>query len=109
MFSGALLMPLFLLAAGFWVFGSMWNWVPFNVIFWLITIATIAARPSRVAVNAPMSAQSMSGIFALTLLLAIGIGVALFFYERYWEILLCAAVFIASGLMWPRLCTFGPI
>ena len=106
---GIILIPLFVITGAFWAFGPSWSWIPFNLLFWLLTIITLLARPSRIAVTAPMTAQSTSGTFSLTLLLAIAIAVALFFYDRYWELILCGAVFLSSGLIWPRLRTLGPL
>jgi hypothetical protein len=102
-------MPLFLIAAGFWAFGPPWSWIPFNAIFWLLTLITLAARPSRLAVTTPMAAQSTSSTFSLNLILSIALAAAMFFRERYWELIPCTAVFLISGYMWPRLRTLGPM
>lgn len=109
MFPGMVLIPLFLITGAFWAFGPAWSWIPFNALFWLLTIITLIAGPSRIAITTPMAAQSTSSTFSFTLLLAIGIAVALFLFGRYWELVLCGAVFLVSGLMWPRLRTLGPI
>ena len=86
MFPGILLMPAFLIAAGFWAFGPTWSWIPFNSIFWLLAAITfVAGGPRRVILMSPMSAQSTSGTFSLTLLLSIGVAAVLIFHERYWE------------------------
>jgi hypothetical protein len=69
---GALLMPLYLLAAGFWAFGPAWSWAPFNLLFWTAMILTIAAGPRRVAATTPMSAHSMSRTSAVPTLSASG-------------------------------------
>lgn len=109
MFPAIVLIPLFLVAGAFWAFGPAWSWIPFNAIYWLFTLITLAAKPSRLVIAAPMAAQSASSTFSLTLLLSIGIAVVLFFDERYWELIPCGAVFLASGFVWPRLRTLGPI
>src|SRR5262245_30057047 len=102
-------MPLFLISAGFWAFGTTWSWIPFNALFWLLALTTLAAGANRLVMTSPMAAQSTSSTFSLNLLLSIAVGAALFFRERYWELALCAAVFLASGFMWPRLRTLGPM
>ncbi len=106
---GILLMPVFVIAAAFWAFGPTWSWIPFNAVFWLLAVITFAAGPRRVTLMSPMSAQSTSGTFSLTLLLFIGVAAVLIFHERYWEMVLCAAVFLVSAFLWPRLRTLGPI
>ena len=109
MFPGIILIPLFLIAGGFWAFGPHWSWTPFNAVFWLVTFITLAARPNRLVMTSPMAAQSMSATFSLTLILSIAVAAALFFRERYWELITCGAVFLASGYIWPRLRTLGPM
>jgi len=109
MFPGIILMPLFIVAGGFWAFGPAWSWIPFNAAFWLLTLITLAANPNRLAVKTPMAAQSTSATFSLILILAIAMAAALIFRERYWELILCGAVFVVSGFMWPRLRTLGPM
>lgn len=107
MFPGILLSPLFWITGAFWAFGPAWSWIPFNVAFWVLTVVTLLAGPGKIAATAPMASQSTSSTFSLAMLLAVGIAVALLFYGRYWEIALCAAVFLISGQLWPRLRTLG--
>jgi hypothetical protein len=109
MLPGILLMPIFLVAGGLWAFGPTWSWIPFNALFWLLAVITLVAGPRRLSLMSPISAQSTSATLSLTLLLSIGIAAALIFYERYWELVPCVAVFLVSGLLWPRLRTHGPI
>jgi len=104
-----LLMPMFLVGAALWVFGPWWSWIPFSSLFALLTIVTLLAGPSRIRFATPIAAQSTSSTFSLTLLLAIATGVGLLFQGRYWELILCALVFIVSALMWPLLRTLGPL
>ena len=106
---GCLLIPVFLVCAAFWVFGTAWSWIPFIVIFMIVTLITLIAGPSRIAIETPSAAQSTSSTFSLTMLLAIALAIGLFFKGRYWELILCVIVFIASGLIWPRLRTLGPL
>jgi hypothetical protein len=47
-----------------WVAGAAWSWIPFNVIFWLLTLVTLVAGPRRIAVTSPISAQSTSSTFS---------------------------------------------
>lgn len=109
MFPGIIMMPIFLIGAGLWAFGPAWSWIPFNALFWTLTLITLAARLDRIAVTTPMAAQSTSATFSLTLLLSIAIAVALLYRGRYWELVPCGAVFLASGFMWPRLRSLGPM
>jgi hypothetical protein len=108
-FPAIILIPIFVAAGAFWAFGPEWSWVPFNALFWFLAGVSLMAGPSQMAIRYPSAAQSVSGTFSLTLLLSIGIAVALFFYGRYWELVLCAAIFLVSGQLWPRLRSIGPI
>ena len=103
MFPGKVLVSIFLISGGFWAFGPTWSWIPFNAVFWILTLATLAAGPYRVALTTPMTAQSVSSAFSFTLLGSIFIGLSLVFHQRYWELILCCGVFLTSGLMWPKL------
>ena len=105
---GCLLIPVFVVCAVFWVFGPAWSWVPFMVIFVIVTLMTLIAGPSRIVLETPSAAQSTSSTFSLTMLLAIAMAIGLFLKGRYWELILCVIVFIVSGLTWPRLRTIGP-
>ena len=102
-------MPVFIASAAFWVFGPAWSWIPFMAIFVIVTLITLIAGPSRIALEAPSAAQSTSSTFSLTMLLAIAMAIGLFLKGRYWELILCVIVFIISGLTWPRLRTLGPL
>ena len=106
---GCLLMPIFIACGIFWVFGPDWSCVPFLAVFGILTAITLVAGPSRVAVKTPSAAQSTSGTYSLTMILSIGIGVGLFFKERYWELIVCLVIFLISGFIWPRLRTLGPL
>lgn len=109
MFPGPLLILVFFGFGAFWAFGPDWSWLPFNVLFWLLVVISIAAGPARMAIMYPITAQSVSSTFSLTLFLSIAVAVALTLHGRYWELLLCGAVFLVSGLLWPRLRSVGPI
>ena len=109
MLPGCLTMPLSLVGAAFWIFGPSWSWVPFTLIFVLLLVPTLAAGPKRIAAAAPTAAQSMSATFSLTLVLAIAVAIGLLIRGRYLELPLCILVFVASGLLWPRLRTLGPM
>jgi len=106
---GCLLMPIFIACGIFWVFGPDWSCVPFLLVFGVLTAITLVAGPSRIAVQTPSAAQSTSSTYSLTMLLSIGIGIGLFFKERYWELIICVIILLMSGLIWPRLRTLGPL
>ena len=100
---GIILVPLFLIAGGFWAFGPGWSWIPFNAIFWTFALVTLAANPSHLVMATPMSANSSSATFSFTLLLSIAISAAVFVRGRNWELIPSGAVFVVSAYMWRRL------
>ncbi len=106
---GCLLIPIFIACGIFWIFGPNWSSVPFLLVFGVLTAITLVAGPSKIAVQTPSAAQSTSSTYSLTMLLSIGIGIGLFFKERYWELIFCVFIFLLSGLIWPRLRTLGPL
>lgn len=110
---GCLLVPIFLAAGLFWVFGPDWSWLPFNVVFAVLAITVFGAGPTRIVTQAPSAAQSTSHTFAVTFLLAVGIAIGLFFKGRYWELILSGIIFLLSaviaGKLWGLLRTFGRV
>ena len=105
MLPGLALMPVFVGAGAFWVFGPGWSWIPFVAIYALVTMVTLVAGPTRIVLEAPSAAQSISSTFSLTMLLAIAIAIGLGFKGRFWELSLCAGVLLSSAALWPRLRT----
>jgi hypothetical protein len=109
MFPGCLLVPVFLALGLFWVFGPSWSWIPFVALFGLLVVLVLAAGPDRVATESPTAAQSTSGTFSATLLMAIGIAIGLLIQARYWDLIPCGTIFAISAALWPRLRALPPL
>jgi len=105
MLPGLVLMPIFVGAGIFWIFGPGWSWIPFIAIYAIIMMVTLVAGPTRIVHEAPSAAQSTSSTFSLTMLLAIAIAVGIVFNRQLWELILSTGVLISSAALWPRLRT----
>jgi len=97
------LVPIFIIAGIFWIFGPAWSWLPFIIIFLLFFVITILARPSKISDYAPTAAQSSSSTFTATMILSIPIAIGILIRGRYWEIVFCLFIFISSAILWPKM------
>ena len=105
MLPGLVLMPIFLGAGVFWVFGPGWSWIPFVAIYAIFTIVTLVAGPTRIVHETPSAAQSTSSTFTFTMFLVIAIAVGVVFNRQLWELILSTVVLLSSAALWPRLRT----
>ena len=96
MFPRLILMPIFIGTGIFWVFGPEWSWIAFIVIFALVIIATLAAGITRIVLEAPSAARSMSSTFSFLRFLATAIAVGIIFNRQLWELILITGVFVVS-------------
>ena len=104
---GCLLMPVFIAGAALWIFGPIWGWIPFMALFGFIILTTICLTPARLKAEAPITTQSFSALLAFVMLLTIPIGIGVIVRGMYWELSLCAAIYLVSALTWPSLHVIG--
>lgn len=100
---GCLLVPVFIAGAALWIFGPTWGWIPFITLFSLIILMIILARPTRMKAEAPITTHSFAGLLSIVWYLTVPISIGVIVRGMYWELGICAAIFIIAGPISQRL------
>jgi hypothetical protein len=104
-----LLIPILFGLEALWVFGPQWAWIPFTAIYGLLLvyfiILGITVGLMKVRDMFPASGNGFATVLCYTQWSMVLVFIGLLIYEQYWELILCAAFFVVSAFIWPKLST----